>query len=124
MPEPRLVRFKIHPTGCWIWFGHIDQDGYGRAGSRLAHRWVYELVRGPVPESLLEPVTQRENVLRGEGTGARNARKTTCPAGHPYDEENTYDRGYGRICRACGREHSRRYRHRIAEQKRRSRAAN
>jgi hypothetical protein len=35
-----------------------------------------------------------------------NARKTHCPRGHAYDEENTYIhpvRGY-RVCRACGRE--------------------
>lgn len=35
----------------------------------------------------------------------RNSLKTECPAGHPYDEENTYIRPNGsRFCRACNRE--------------------
>jgi hypothetical protein len=38
-------------------------------------------------------------------TGALNAVKTECPAGHPYDQTNTYFRpGGGRACRKCTRE--------------------
>lgn len=37
-------------TGCWIWTGHIDRTGYGRAcifaGIHLAHRLSYELYCG------------------------------------------------------------------------------
>lgn len=41
-------------------------------------------------------------------------KRTHCPKGHPYDEENTYRRGNHRYCRQCARdtgaERARRYR--------------
>ena len=49
----------------------------------------------------LEPVTNRENGLRG-AAGKRNAAKTHCPYGHPYSGENVYFRPRGgRACRKC-----------------------
>lgn len=113
---------KVDKTsGCWLWTGAVTGSGYGSgsAGGKavLAHRWAYELMVGPIPEGLeidhlcrvtlcvnpahLEPVTHDENV--------RRAMVTHCPAGHPYDEENTYvrpDRG-SRECRVCLREQRR-----------------
>jgi hypothetical protein len=111
--------------GCLIWTGAHTKDGYGnirvRGESVRVHRLAYTLSRGPVPDDLvldhlcrrrdcvnpdhMEPVTNKVNILRGEGACARNARVTECPAGHPYDEENTYVRpdGRGRECRACKR---------------------
>jgi hypothetical protein len=118
----RLARYFSAPeSGCWEWTGAITRLGYGNAyvGGRtmLAHRAVYEALVGPVPNGLtldhlcrnrgcvnpahLEPVTHRENVLRGEGFAARHARKTHCPRGHPYDEKNTEWYRGGRYCRAC-----------------------
>jgi hypothetical protein len=56
-------------------------------------------------------VTWRENILRGEGQGARNARKTHCKHGHPFDQENTEWTLLGRRrCRACKRQADERYR--------------
>jgi hypothetical protein len=130
-PRPTLAeiiwtRFD-RSDGCWVWNGAPMNTGYGQYRNRLAHRLVYELLVGPIPESLtldhlcrnricvnpahLEPVTFKENVLRGESLPARNARKTHCPQGHPYDEENTYvsPRGW-RQCRTCIRERMRRMR--------------
>lgn len=116
--------------GCWLWTAaRKDADSsYGVFkidGRRVyAHRVAYELLVGPVPSDLtldhvaawgcgnpacvnplhLEAVTIGENGLRGSGFAAVNARKTECPHGHPYDEENTYIDGLGyRHCRACGR---------------------
>ena len=58
----------------------------------------------------LEAVAQAENVRRGR-TGKinnHNAVKTRCPAGHRYDESNTYRRGDGyRSCRTCSQERER-----------------
>lgn len=113
---------------CWLWTAAQTGGGYGyfRVNGRSvrAHRFAYELLVGPVPVGLeldhlcrvlacinpdhMEPVTHQVNILRGIGEVARNARKTCCPQGHPYDAENTYwSRRGGRHCRACGRVRSR-----------------
>ncbi|MDP9224875.1 MAG: HNH endonuclease [Actinomycetota bacterium] len=93
----------------------------------LAHRVAYELLVGPIPEGLtldhlcrntscvnpqhLEPVTVRENVLRGMGWGAKNKRKTHCHRGHPFDAKNTLRiPGGTRKCRTCANQASREYR--------------
>ena len=50
----------------------------------------------------LEPVTQRENALRGRGFGAVNHAKAECIAGHAFTPENTYSLpSGGRECRTC-----------------------
>lgn len=56
----------------------------------------------------LEVATHKENDLRGASLSAVNARKTHCPAGHPYDAMNTYIRKMlhgrpveNRDCRRC-----------------------
>ncbi len=107
---------------CWLWSKSLDRYGYGEikiSGRRhLAHRFTYELLVGPIPRGMvldhlcrirrcvnpdhLEPVTNRENLLRGEGFAAKNTAKSHCPQGHPYDETNTIIRPCGsRRCRAC-----------------------
>ncbi len=117
MPEPN--------SGCWLWMGHIDAGGYGwvayHGRDQRAHRASYEAFRGPIPTGLeidhlcrvrccvnpdhLEPVTRSENVKRGLVpilVRQRAAAIECCPAGHSYDEENTYVCGRGwRQCRAC-----------------------
>lgn len=114
---------------CWLWWG-AKVRGHGRmdVGSTVdgtartvqVHREAYENLVGPIPRGLtldhlcrvrhccnpdhLEPVTNGENVLRGDGLTAINARKTHCPAGHPYDAANTYViPSGGRGCRECRR---------------------
>lgn len=124
-----------HPTlgWCWLWCGGSRlKGGYVQTsfGGRrlLVHRWAYELLVGPIPEGLtidhlcrspscvrpshLEPVTRRENNLRSNNVGGVNARKTHCPAGHPYDETNTIHYRDMRYCRPCVYENIRRYRER------------
>jgi len=106
---------------CWLWQGWRASNGYGRlgySGRRVAaHRLSYELAVGSIPEGLqldhlcrnppccnpahLEPVTGRVNLLRGETFQAANAAKIRCPAGHLYDEANTYLYNGGRRCKAC-----------------------
>lgn len=128
---PRLV---IDPSGCLLWTGWTDGDGYGRiridGHERLVHRLMYELFVGPIPDGLkawgcrnrncaspahLEPVTTRENVLRGDGVAAVQAAVTHCgTCGLPYDEENTYiaPGTRKRKCRNCHRATAARYRER------------
>jgi len=131
----------IHTSG----YGAIGEGGkHGRM--LMAHRVAYELLVGPIPVGLeldhlcrnrrcvnpshLEPVTSSENKLRSPLVGrvwqvhgaiaaakVRNGR-ATCPNGHPWDEQNTYQRpgkGNGRTCRACNREARRRYLDRMIE---------
>lgn len=118
------------PDECWPWRGHTNREGYGRfAGSAgkivQAHRFAYMLVIGPILDGLtldhlcrnrecvnpahLEPVTNRENNLRGNGWSGRNVRKTHCAQGHRFDVANTYIRPNGsRRCRTCKRQRERR----------------
>ena len=109
------------PGGCWIWTAHLKASGYGgvkRYGrDHYAHRVAYELLRGQIAADKvldhlcrnracvnpdhLEEVEFKENVLRGVGYPAQQARKTHCKRGHPFDDDNTYVWGSSRICRAC-----------------------
>lgn len=118
---------KVEKTdGCWLWTGATNRAGYGEfqdgVQQMLAHRLIYEWVVGPISRGLvldhlcreprcvnpshLEAVSDRENILRGIGATALNARKTNCVRGHPLDEENTYLRAKdgSRHCRTCHRE--------------------
>lgn len=111
---------------CWVWVSILKPAGYGQFHegvspnrALLAHRVAYELLVGPVPDGLqidhlcrvrrcvnpghLEPVTPAENTRRGAAV------ITHCPAGHPYDEENTRVRPNGhRGCNTCNRASARR----------------
>ena len=129
-PALYASRIEVIDTGCWMWTGARTQGkrrpSYGvvklPTGRTGAHRAVYAEVMGPIPKGLeldhlcrvplcvnpahLEPVTHRENILRGKTVPARNAAKTHCPQGHEYTPENTYVNpieGY-RQCRTCIRE--------------------
>lgn len=123
--EERLANgFDLTEDGCWQWQASLGADGYGRIQiakvSHRAHRLMWEYVVGPIPEGLqidhlcrnracvnpdhLEPVTQRQNILRGESPSARHAIKTHCPQGHAYSVDNTYVSPAGqRFCRTCRR---------------------
>lgn len=49
---------KVKKTAtCWLWMAGTSPAGYGRLGqggqgSMLAHRYAYELTRGPIPKGL------------------------------------------------------------------------
>lgn len=116
-----------YETPCWIWQLAIRDNGYGAAHvpgefrQMTAHRFMYVERFGPISDDLvvdhlcrvrscvnpdhLEAVTQRENVMRGVGLCAVNARKTHCLRGHEFTELNTrIDPTTGkRRCRACAR---------------------
>lgn len=122
-PEPN--------SGCWLWDGHINQNGYGVAwfGGRnlIASRVAFVLANGPIDDILqvdhlcrvrccvnpmhLEAVTGSVNIRRSELPrllGERNRHdaeaRVTCKQGHPYTAENTsLNSGGHRYCRACHR---------------------
>ena len=125
---------------CWPWLAQINK-GHGifrvsteRRGQ--AHRFAYELAKGPIPEGLdidhtchnidpdcpggndclhrrcmnpahLEAVTRQVNLLRGKTAPAENASKTECPYGHPYSGDNLYEWRGMRSCKTCRRARNR-----------------
>ena len=126
--DATLFWSRVNKTdSCWLWTGP-QLKGYGKQGSRLAHRIAYQLLAGPISDGLdldhlcctplcvnpnhLEPVTPHENFLR------YRARQTHCRNGHEFTFENTHIRSSNgaRVCRACAVDHSRRYRERMAAQ--------
>jgi hypothetical protein len=81
--------YRVDPdTGCWDWLRARQENGYGAAWDghrvRYAHRVYYERLVGPIPAGHvldhlcrnpgcinpehLEPVTDAENVRRGDQT--------------------------------------------------------
>jgi Zn-finger nucleic acid-binding protein len=90
---------------CWLWPYGRNSQGYGVVyvdGKQIVvHRWSYRTFIGEIPSGLeldhlcrnrgclnplhLEPVTRRENILRGVGSPARFAQRTCCPkCGGPF----------------------------------------
>ena len=105
---------------CIEWQGPQHTAGYGLNRGRYAHRLAWEVAHGPIPTGMqidhlcrnrlcvkvehLDLVTHAENLRRGTGFSARNARKTHCVRGHEFTPENTMMKSSGsRTCRACYR---------------------
>jgi hypothetical protein len=116
-------------------YGRIQINGK----SRPAHRVAYELTHGPIEDGLdpdhtchdptqctpgidcphraccnpshTEPVTQRENCIRGGSPAGVNARKTHCPRNHPLVPNGINRRG----CPVCRSESARRRQHQIPQ---------
>lgn len=119
MEKFMLLVAKDDGTGCWVWTGGRNRDGFGlvRFGKNyLAHRWIYEQRHGRIPPKLqvrqmcdnqlcvnpdhLDAVTQRTNAQQWS-----KATATHCKHGHEYTPENTYrdPSGGRRRCRECKR---------------------
>jgi hypothetical protein len=59
-PEERLTLFTRRDplSGCWIWQGQPDHEGYGRVcmqpgGKQLAHRFAWSVRHGPIPNGAI-----------------------------------------------------------------------
>jgi hypothetical protein len=138
LPDERFWA-KVTPSaaGCLLWDG-AQIKGYGsmrRGGLHIyAHRYTYVYLIGLLPEGLdtldhvvcetplcvdpthTVPTTRGKNRARGpiSGMAAINAAKTRCPAGHLFNEANTYIAPNGqRQCRICSAHHKREYQRRV-----------
>jgi hypothetical protein len=130
------IRTEGYATPCWISDRATQPNGYTKIGvnhrTMLTHRAAYEAAFGSIPIGMvldhlcrnracanpehLDPVTHRENLLRGEGPTSREAAQTHCIANHPFSVDNTRITSKGkRACRECDR-------HRAAGYRARSRA--
>lgn len=111
-------------NGCLEFTGPQDGEGYGRfwngENSKNAHRVVWSLINGPVPDGLtvdhlcfnrscvnvdhLEVVTNAENISRSwSHSPDRIKPKEFCKHGHAMTADNilTWGRKRARYCRAC-----------------------
>lgn len=121
--------WKMDPkTNCWIWEGaktkSMGGTEYGRmwnpveGKNQRAHRVIFETERHKIPKGLtldhlcrntlcvnpnhMEVVSLKENILRGTGPTAINARKTHCKRGHALSGGNVdRDVQNGRPRRKC-----------------------
>jgi len=119
---PVFNRYQADPnTGCWLWEGAPNKDGYGRVRSVLAHRLFYERFVGSIPSGHVvchkcdtPPCVnpdhlfvglQRDNVRDMDSKGRRenqNTLKTSCRRGHELSGSNLgKGRSRGRVTRVC-----------------------
>jgi len=124
----RIIAKVTKTDGCWLWTGTVNGTGYasahcGRGRTRLLHRFFWEETFGPIPDGQfvlhrcdVRHCVRPDHLFLGTHTvnmqdcvaKRRHAelKKTHCPQGHEYTEENTYwypktARGQHRGCREC-----------------------
>lgn len=122
---------------CWLWLNKKNHGGYGvifaEGKNQLVHRYAWRLMRGPIERPLtldhlcrnklcvnpdhLEPLSSRDNTLRGYNPAANNRRKTHCIRGHLLSGVNLVcekNRGNPRRkCRICSNHSCKMYKRRI-----------
>ena len=134
--ERLFANLIIDPSGCVLWTGACNPNGYGTISANgrqsYVHRVMFEMFEGPIPEDRpqldhvkdrgcthkncanvahLEPVTNHENNLRAQTLAVTYAARTHCINNHEYTPANTRITPQGsRQCRRCVADTARRIR--------------
>lgn len=119
VPEPN--------TGCLLWTGSYDKNGYGKTHHNKkhirAHRLAFELKHGPIPEgklvqhscdtpaccnsdhlSLGTPLSNMQDKMKKGRFRNQYINASHCIRGHEFSSLNTrHKRGGERICVICSR---------------------
>lgn len=127
-----LTKRGFTKEGCWYWMGSMSDSGYGnvtfQAQQWRVHRLAFKLFK---PDEYREGAmilhknecssTRRFNpdhLYAGNNSDNQQdavvanrhneTRKTHCPQGHEYSEENTYIQpsNGSRLCRICMKTHN------------------
>ena len=126
LPFGREMIAVSRATGCWLWLGMQDKEGYGLILAHRdkdirinetrwmikAHRYFYDkyvrgLRRNEVIDHLcrnrlcvnpkhLDPTTDQENIRRGKA-----GRRTHCKRGHEKTDDNVRYSGRSYHCKKC-----------------------
>lgn len=130
---PIMDRYEINEiTGCWLWLGYVDKNGYARLDGENAHRAFYRKHVGVIADgndidhlckrrdcvnpAHLESITELENNRRKSRTVRYQGKQfDICRHGHPMTGDNLrlYKRAGGgvrRLCAECARARDRKSR--------------
>lgn len=122
LPEDRfwIKTVVAGKDDCWPWVGAMSgkygklflRREYGRTITVYAHRFSYELHKGPIPagmevdhicaNSACQNPAHLQLVTPGQNKVLEGLRQSFCIRGHRYSPANTYidPKGYRR-CRTC-----------------------
>lgn len=128
----------MEKNSCHLYAGTVNKDGYGvvfdkeYGNYKLAHRLSFVADYGEIPQNSpldhvcrqprcinpehLEPVTMRENILRGVGIAANYANRNRCKNGHLFTVDNIYKwakRENARLCKKCRKLQNIKYRNKL-----------
>lgn len=130
-----IEKVSIDPkSGCWIWRGSLDRNGYGEflvgnSAHRVAYtHWKGAVKKGKVIDHLcrtrncvnpfhMKAVTSRDNTFApgSRANAAINKIKTHCKYGHRLSGTNLHVRKNGtRQCKQCNRDRAREYQRKMA----------
>jgi hypothetical protein len=125
--KARLEKYRKIKDGHWYWTGGIGSSGYGLIGIEnktiSVHRAAYIVYNNlKFKDAVIDQILHRppcyikecfnpEHLYNGtskdnaqdtvESNDNVNKNKTHCPAGHKYDDDNTYIYKTGRYCKKC-----------------------
>lgn len=130
MLEARLLRHRyIHPeTGCWIWTGAKDDEGYGEIwilgkqcrlnriighlyfGLNLEDKKILVLHKCHNKSCFNPAHLELGSNSKNMSDYGRHIHPEYCKRGHRWRDGNEYFSRRARLCRACQTQHMREYR--------------